>query len=120
LARTSLTGDPPATSTVVNSPFGVGQNHSAFLMPLPRAPLQRGHYPICQQCHEDARDVGSLDATGTIGAATAFTVSTTDGTTDTDNPRFQTFPHETVNAGMVIESADVDLCTNCHPAGPLP
>lgn len=125
LSRPSLGGDPPPTSVVVVSAWGVGQNHSAFLMPYPRAPLQSGHKPICQQCHEDSRNtdqggVGSLDTTGTIGDATAF-IDNLDGVNpSTGNPVFQNFPHETANSRMMIESADVDLCTNCHPLGSLP
>ncbi len=36
-----------------------------------------------------------------------------------ENPRFQDFPHETVNEHMLIETGD-DLCLNCHPGGVLP
>lgn len=67
--------------------------------------------PICQQCHEDYRDVEA-----------AFTITDfadPDGSTLTDNPRFQTFPHETLGANMTVETGD-DLCLNCHATDMLP
>ena len=94
----------------------------AFLMPVPRTPLQTGHAPICQQCHEDSRTVGgvgTLSADGSLADAAPVTITTPDGTTATDNPRFQNFPHETVNDKLLVESND-DLCTNCHVSAALP
>ena len=91
----------------------LGGSNLGFLMPDPRTPLQQGHLPLCQQCHSNSRSVGS------IGAATPFIVTAPDGTNSSDNPRFQTFPHETVNPSMLVESGD-DLCLNCHPAANLP
>jgi hypothetical protein len=67
--------------------------------------------PICQQCHEDYRDVSA-----------AFTITNfadPDGSTVTDNPRFQTFPHETLGTNMTVETGD-DLCLNCHATSALP
>jgi|Deesub1362A_J573_1020465.scaffolds.fasta_scaffold09916_2 hypothetical protein len=63
--------------------------------------------PICQQCHEDSRDV-----------ETTFTV------TDyiyvaSDNPQYKDFPHETVNPKFEVETGD-DLCLNCHDTSQLP
>jgi hypothetical protein len=92
-----------------------------YLMPYPRstgAGGQNGHKPICQQCHEDSRDVGSLDATG-LAITTPLQITHEDGKVATDNPRFQNFPHETENARFLVETAD-DLCLNCHPTGELP
>ncbi|HEX9094339.1 MAG TPA: cytochrome c3 family protein [Coriobacteriia bacterium] len=109
LARTAAV-DPPPTSTVTVGKLG--SNHSAYLMPVPRVGSQVGHTPICQQCHEDSRDVGKLDATGTIGDATAFDPAL-DGVPAAGNPRFQNFPHETANRRLLVEVED-DLCSNCH------
>jgi hypothetical protein len=39
--------------------------------------------------------------------------------TTTDTPRFQTFPHEGVNANFLVETDD-NLCLNCHPVSGLP
>jgi hypothetical protein len=92
-----------------------------FLMPYPRstgAGGQNGHLPICQQCHEDSRDVGSLDATG-LAITTALQITHEDGKVATDNPRFQNFPHEAENPRFLVEVGD-DLCMNCHPSGELP
>jgi len=70
--------------------------------------------PICQQCHEDARNAGQLSADGTQGDASPFVVSTPDGGTETDNPQFQVFPHESMTPHLLVEEND-DLCYgNCH------
>ena len=97
----------------------MGRNNRGFVMPYPRDALQSGHYPVCMQCHEDGRNVG--DSTfGQLAAGEVFTVTTADGTTAGDNPRLQTFPHETVNTNLLVETND-DLCTNCHdPIAQLP
>lgn len=104
----------------------MGFNNRGYLMPYPRtsgAGGQSGHLPICQQCHADARDPGTLNNDGTA-QANAFTVTAPDfgqpdGGTATDNPRFQIFPHEATSTAMLIQGSD-DLCLNCHPAGQLP
>ncbi len=102
----------------------MGANNGAYLMPYPRTAQQAGHAPICQQCHEDGRNPGSLTTTGNAGTVTAFSVSSTDGNNAADNPRFQTFPHETTNYRMLVEANATaytdDLCLNCHPASQLP
>lgn len=98
-------------------PFVYSENRG-FLMPYPRTAQQGAHFPICQQCHEDSRSVGSLSSTG-LADALPFSITAEDGVGMSDNPRFQNFPHETVNANMLIETAD-DLCLNCHPTGKLP
>lgn len=92
-----------------------------FLMPYPRTTQQSGHAPICQQCHEDSRNVGTLIGNGSTAKAapTVVTADTADGETTSDNPRFQNFPHETQNENMTVETGD-DLCLNCHPATQLP
>jgi hypothetical protein len=102
----------------VEAPDDYGMNRG-YLMPFPRTTQQAGHYPICQQCHEDSRDVGTLSANGTIGDAAAMRITSEDGSSTTDNPRFQNFPHETENAKMLVETGD-NLCMNCHPPAVLP
>jgi hypothetical protein len=100
-----------------------------FLMPWPRTLQQDGHLPICQQCHEDSREVGDLAADGS-GTAAPFTGAYGDGLEWDDvsktwvdavgaNPLFQNFPHETLNSRMLVEEND-DLCLNCHPMAQLP
>lgn len=65
------------------------------------------YYPICQQCHEDYRDIESNFA--------VTTVTNLPG----DNPDYKNFPHETEAADMVVETGD-DLCLNCHATEDLP
>jgi hypothetical protein len=97
----------------------MGRTNRGYVMPFPRTSDQTDHYPICQQCHEDARNVGDTTF-GQLAAGEAFTVTTADGTTAGDNPRFQTFPHESTNPNFLVETDD-DLCTNCHdPDVPAP
>jgi hypothetical protein len=106
------------TSTVTTGTLGA--NNFGYVMPdfgppTHRAPLQRGHAPICQQCHEDARNVG--DTGQWIAPAELFSITATDGAVVADNPRFQVFPHESQNRGLLIEDVAVsidDLCLNCH------
>lgn len=90
----------------------LGGSNLGYVMPITRTAGQDGHYPICQQCHEDARSVGDVSQ-GTLSASEAFSVQSTDGTRTADNPRFQVFPHESVNANLLVEEND-DLCLNCH------
>lgn len=88
----------------------LGGDNFGYVMPEPRGAQP---YPICQQCHEDGRNVGDATQFQITSATESFTVSV-DGTTAA-NPRFQNFPHETVNDSFLIESYD-DLCLNCHVA----
>ena len=141
-----LASDGPTSLTVIGALGGLAPTvpeHGAlggvlssgrnlgFLMPYPRTEGpggQVGHAPICQQCHEDARDCGVLSADGSQGDAAPFSVAFADSTgwsgsswttTTVDNPRFQNFPHETENYRMLVETDD-DLCLNCHPHVQLP
>jgi len=88
----------------------LGRSNFGYVMPdglseeATRAPQQTGHYPICQQCHEDARLVGDT-LPRQISADEVFST--------TANPTFQTFPHESPNAGFLVEPPD-QLCLNCH------
>lgn len=106
-------------TTTTDAALGpLGGDNFGYVMPVPRAALQAGHYPLCQQCHEDARHVGD-DPALPQGISTQngfnedFTITTADGATATDNPRFQVFPHESANARLLVEIED-DLCLNCH------
>lgn len=89
-----------------------GNGHGDFLMAEPRTAEQGAHAPICQQCHEDSRNVGDLNASG-VPVVVALNREYADGLSATGNPRFQSFPHETENDFLVIEEYD-DLCMNCH------
>ena len=125
--RKVASGRNLATGSTVNSPggrhgasnqylFGIG--NADFLIAFPRTSDQGTHAPICQQCHEDTRDVSNLTATGAVPPTQtelAYTLRSADGLATTDNPQFQNFPHETLNDSMIIETGD-DLCLNCHPA----
>jgi predicted CXXCH cytochrome family protein len=112
LAR--LATDDQTGVTVMGSLAGTNRG---YLMPYPRTVEQDGHNPICQQCHEDTRQVGALvDAEAD---AASFSVTATDGVSVTDNPRFQNFPHETENPRLLVETDD-DLCLNCHTPANLP
>lgn len=117
-----VVSDAPTSTTALGQlggrPSVRGAGNRGYLMPEPRTALQAGHYPLCQQCHEDARDVGDLDAGG-LADAEPTVVNSLDGRETTDNPRFQNFPHETANAAMLVETED-DLCFNCHPVGSPP
>ncbi len=119
---------PYPTSVTTVGPVGINTKNSAFnvayLMPYPRTGAQAGHYPICQQCHEDARYVGTLTTDGAGAYPSTATVTFPDGRAASDNPRFQNFPHETTNYRMLVEATATayydDLCLNCHPASQLP
>lgn len=101
----------PLVSTVETGTLG--RNNFGYVMPdEPRSSLQDGRYPICQQCHEDARNVGDVSPRQ-IDTTEVYSVTATDGVAAGDNPRFQVFPHESQNARLMIETDD-DLCLNCH------
>ena len=115
------------TTTVMGT---LGANNFGYVMwestgtPSVRSPLQAGHYPICQQCHEDARHVGDdvanpLTVSTLNGNDERFAVTQADGAPDgalgsLDNPRFQVFPHESQNERLLLEDTTDDLCLNCH------
>ena len=121
---------PDSRETTIGA---LGGSNFGYVMPDlgggVRTAEQAGSFPICQQCHEDARNVGnSVVATdgalnparqGTIATNELFTVgepdtgSVTTTYTGPNNPRFQTFPHEGTNRGFLIETDD-NLCLNCH------
>jgi len=125
-ATTRFSYSNVARLLVSTTPTGsLGQNNGGYLMPYPRTAEQSGHAPICQQCHEDARNVGSLSASGSTGTVNPFITNGADGTVIVNNnPRFRTFPHETQNYRMLVEGTTTtfydDLCLNCHPLAQLP
>lgn len=102
-----------ATTSLETTMASLGRNNRGYVMPAPRTAQQGGHAPICQQCHEDARDVG------VPGRVATYTVTAPYGLDSGDNPQFQDFPHESTNPSMLLESHD-DLCLNCHPTQQLP
>ncbi len=91
----------------------LGGANRGYLMPRPRTIEQTGHAPICQQCHEDKR---SVEVSPTPPYVAYFSITSADGSSSTDNPRFQVFPHEGENAAFQVETGE-DLCLNCHPPG---
>ena len=112
----------PGVTTSSTALGQLGITNRGYLMPFPRttgAGGQAGHFPMCQQCHEDAREVGTLNANGTASPYAFIVNNPPDGRTITDNPRFQVFPHESTATAMLIQQND-DLCMNCHPTGQLP
>lgn len=91
-------------------PGSLGQSNLGYLMPDDPNRTEARPGPICQQCHEDARD-----------AYQEFSIMQPDGLPDDggggslDNPRFQTFPHESNLGGLLISPSQNDaLCKNCH------
>ncbi|GAB4281452.1 MAG: hypothetical protein Kow0067_00870 [Coriobacteriia bacterium] len=94
-------------------------HNRGYVMPWPRTDDQAGHYPICQQCHEDTRDVGSPGAVNPAHVYRYGDGRKEDSTTPTDAPLFQSFPHESQNRRFLVETYD-DLCLNCHPTAQLP
>jgi predicted CXXCH cytochrome family protein len=95
----------------------MGSTNRGYVMPDPRTSDQSGHDPLCQQCHEDARDVGD-DVFGQISIDETFSPAN-NGAPPSYNPALQNFPHESWNPYFLIETDD-DLCTNCHDTTGLP
>lgn len=87
---------------------GMGQTNGSYVM----EPVDAGadgrvdarREPLCQQCHEDARDVEQIYTGDVYSPGTGL------------NPEFMTFPHQTTNDNMLVETGD-DLCLNCHVVG---
>jgi hypothetical protein len=99
-----------------------GDNFGYVSNPAWREVSGNQKYPICQQCHEDSRNVGDAtpsEITTPATPAEGFRVTSPDGQNATDNPRFQNFPHETEKSNLLVETAD-DLCLNCHTVPTLP
>ncbi len=109
----------------------LGQSNRGYVMPddpdaapgpgpggSKKTALQDGWGPLCQQCHEDARAVGPTEggANPTLtGAEQEFRATKPHGTEESDNPRFQVFPHESDAEYFLVRPAeDNSLCKNCH------
>ncbi len=109
------------SSQVATGPLG-GDNFGYVSDPTWRNVNGNQKYPICQQCHEDTRNVGDATPSQITSPATpaeGFRVTSPDGLNASDNPRFQNFPHETENPNLLVETDD-DLCLNCHTVSTLP
>lgn len=109
------------TTTVATGSLG-GDNFGYVSDPSWRKATGNQKAPICQQCHEDARNVGDTNPSEISTPATpaeGFQVTTPDSQNATDNPRFQNFPHEGENVDFLVETND-DLCMNCHTVSSLP
>ena len=102
-------------------PLG-GDNFGYFMILDPSGPpylsMTDQQYPICQQCHEDSRDVGgdTLGVDGQMLQAGQDFDPALDGNSS-GNPTYQNFPHETLNDRLLIETTD-GLCMNCHTVLP--
>jgi hypothetical protein len=115
------------TETALGS---LGQSNRGYVVPEVEDPeADPRPAPLCQQCHEDARNVGpsergtnpmlSEDQTFTVSAYASLPSEET-----TDNPRFQVFPHESDVQYFLVrpvvetvddtETATYSLCLNCH------
>lgn len=96
--------------------IGMGRTNGGYIM-APAAEAGDGRVlarrdPMCQQCHEDARNVNEVfSADYTYRGAEPWNTPV--------NPEFLTFPHQTSNVRMLVETYD-DLCLNCHPVSGLP
>jgi hypothetical protein len=110
------------TETALGS---LGQSNRGYVVPE----TESRPAPLCQQCHEDARNVGPNERGGEpmLSEDQTFTVSAytlEESNETTDNPQFQVFPHESnVEYFLVrpVEPALEDtatprygLCLNCH------
>jgi hypothetical protein len=106
----------------------------------PDGVIARQDAPICQQCHEDARDCNTrfsytdTDKTTPFSATVNGVLGITGGSfIYAGNPQFQNFPHETLNGRLLVEGGDSsrpatsagmaggggndNLCLNCHVPG---
>lgn len=111
----------------------LGQSNTGYVMPFgeegigSRSELQSDKAPLCQQCHEDARNVGPSERGGEpmLSEDQTFTVNayaSLPSEESTDNPGFQVFPHESDVEYFLVrpitkpddESLSHQLCLNCH------
>ena len=107
----------------------LGQSNAGYVMPLgtdgERIGPQAGVGPLCQQCHEDARTVGgTIDGSPVLLPGQEFAVSAYPIDPDSgDNPRFQTFPHESDQTAFIVAQVPDDdenrsyrdgFCLRCH------
>lgn len=100
------------TTKVAAQPGPLGGNNFGYVL----RPGGAQKAPICQQCHEDARAIANVEPFEIDSVVESFTAPA-DGVVN-GNPRFQNFPHETMNRYLLIENGD-SLCLNCHPTRPV-
>lgn len=100
---------------------GLGHTNGAYIMG-PVASSGDGRIeeanrkrPMCQQCHEDARNVEAIFQ----GDYTHRGNPVTEPWLAPVNPEFETFPHQTTSSRLLVEEWD-DLCLNCHAIAALP
>ena len=116
----TLKSDPPVK---YNAAYGLASYDSSQVAATARpvggtnlgyvVPTGSGRAPLCQQCHEDARAIAN-DLDKPLSVVETFSPGVDGGV---GNPRFQNFPHETVNANLLLEPED-SLCLNCHSTSP--
>lgn len=94
--------------------MGMGQTNAGYVMaPVDASAdgrVENRQDPICQQCHEDARNV-----------STAFRADYSDPNPVGAgyNPLYLSFPHQSTREYLLVETND-DLCLNCHAVADLP
>jgi predicted CXXCH cytochrome family protein len=122
-----------AGSNTTETAWGsLGGSNRGYVMPHDSGDMnshledQQGIGPICQQCHEDARDVGGiLGGSPVLLPEQEFRVRfyPEDGASEpepTDNPRFQVFPHESDQPAFRVTRSDPEkplldtFCLRCH------
>lgn len=96
------------------SVLGMGRTNGAYVMaPVDEVAdgrVENRQDPMCQQCHEDARDVETkYDAN----------YSDPNPVASGYDPLYITYPHQATNLYFLVESND-DLCLNCHNPSALP
>ncbi|MFU8891114.1 MAG: cytochrome c3 family protein, partial [Anaerosomatales bacterium] len=109
----------------------LGQDNRGYVMPIVDDPeVDPRPAPLCQQCHEDARDVGPRERGGEpmlsedqeFRAGSYFRPGVEESEEPTGNPRFQVFPHESDVEYFLVrpvtkpdeQSLSYQLCLNCH------
>ncbi len=120
-------------------PYGEGlalSNKGFAMVPVsatthPDGVIPRQNAPICQQCHEDSRDVETAwnfvdtdkDVPFTTNGNNLIGAPNPGSFIYEGNPQFQNFPHEAQNYRLLVEGGDSnqvgggnndDLCLNCH------
>ncbi len=103
--------------SVSTATIGLGRSNAGYQMRDVSG--QDDPDPICQQCHEDSRDVETAFSHETTGWGWPGGNPANYGYDASGNPQWVLFPHETVRPRFKVESGD-DLCLNCHPASQLP
>ncbi len=115
-SESTLNNHPVNTATAYNSvsywtgtawaTTKLGGSNSGYIQKA-TAGVTYDKYPICQQCHEDTRNVEAPFNVTTVVYSAA------------NNPAWKNFPHETELDRFRLETGD-DLCLNCHVTADLP